>query len=242
MSLKGSFVKHYYHCDMPHLVYSVEREPKHRRRVRYKGTHPRRFEEKYKELDPLKYADTVEKVIRKGSTPAGMHISICVREILDFLKIRPGQTGLDATLGYGGHTQKMLECLKGEGHLFALDVDPIELAKTRERLGKCGYGPEILTIRQMNFADIDQLAAAVSYTHLLRFSDVTVTEAPKRRLSPFNNSIPLRSRSYTPSPLRRSVSSLPPSMLKIGIRFRLCKKISALPLSSICLLYTSRCV
>lgn len=159
MSLKGSFVKHYYHCDMPHLVYSVEREPKHRRRVRYKGTHPRRFEEKYKELDPLKYADTVEKVIRKGSTPAGMHISICVREILDFLKIRPGQTGLDATLGYGGHTQKMLECLKGEGHLFALDVDPIELAKTRERLGKCGYGPEILTIRQMNFADIDQLAA-----------------------------------------------------------------------------------
>ena len=159
MSLKGNLVKHYYHCDMPHLVYSVEREQKHQRRVRYKGTHPKRFEEKYKELEPQKYAETVEKVIRKGSTPAGMHISICVREILDFLQIQPGQTGLDATLGYGGHTQKMLECLKGEGHLYALDVDPIELVKTRERLGKCGYGSEILTIRQMNFAKIDQLTA-----------------------------------------------------------------------------------
>ena len=71
----------------------------HKRRVRYKGTHPRKFEEKYKEHDPEKYADTVEKVIRKGSTPAGMQLSICVQEILDFLQIRPGQKGLDATLG-----------------------------------------------------------------------------------------------------------------------------------------------
>ncbi len=158
MTRKGSFVKHYYHCDMPHLVYSAEREQKHQRRVRYKGTHPKRFEEKYKELEPLKYADTVEKVIRKGSTPAGMHIPICVREILEFLQIRPGQSGLDATLGYGGHTRKMLECLKGEGHLYALDVDPIEIVKTRDRLEKSGYGPEILSIRQMNFAEIDRLA------------------------------------------------------------------------------------
>ena len=57
----------------------------------------------------------MEKVINKGSTPAGMHISIMVQEILDFLKIRPGQQGLDATLGYGGHTKKMLECLQGKG-------------------------------------------------------------------------------------------------------------------------------
>lgn len=76
----------------------------HKRRVRYKGTHPRKFEEKYKEHQPEKYRDTIEKVISKGSTPAGMHISIMVNEILDFLQIQPGQTGLDATLGYGGHT------------------------------------------------------------------------------------------------------------------------------------------
>jgi 16S rRNA (cytosine1402-N4)-methyltransferase len=132
-------------------------EKKHKRRVRYKGTHPKKFSEKYKELHPEKYSDTIEKVIRKGSTPAGMHISICVNEILDFLKIQPGQKGLDATLGYGGHASKMLECLKGQGHLYGLDVDPIEIEKTKERLAKKGYGPEILTIKQLNFANIDSL-------------------------------------------------------------------------------------
>ncbi len=91
-------------------------ETTHRRRVRYRGTHPRSYREKYKELQPEKYADTIEKVIRKGNTPAGMHISICVQEILDFLQIRPGQTGMDATLGYGGHTERMLSCLEGQGH------------------------------------------------------------------------------------------------------------------------------
>jgi len=140
----------------------MEEENKvHKRRVRYSGTHPRKFEEKYKEQNPEKYADTIEKVIKKGSTPAGMHISICVNEILDFLQIKPGQKGLDATLGYGGHSLKMLEALKGEGHLYGLDVDPIEIVKTKERLLSKGYGEDILTIRQMNFADIDSLSAEV---------------------------------------------------------------------------------
>ena len=132
-------------------------EQQHKRRVRYKGTHPRSYKEKYKELQPEKYADTIEKVIQKGGTPAGMHISICVQEILDFLQIQPGQTGLDATLGYGGHSSKMLSCLEGKGHLYALDVDPIEIKKTKARLEKMGYGEDILTIKQMNFADVDQL-------------------------------------------------------------------------------------
>lgn len=134
-------------------------EKKHKRRVRYSGTHPRHFSEKYKEHQPEKYADVVEKVIRKGSTPAGMHISICVKEILDFLQIQPGQKGLDATLGYGGHTLEMLKCLKGEGHIYGLDVDPIESAKTKERLRNLGYGEDILTVKLLNFRNIDQIAA-----------------------------------------------------------------------------------
>lgn len=133
-------------------------EQGHKRRVRYRGTHPKTFGEKYKELAPEKYADTVEKILQKGNTPAGMHIPICVNEILEFLQVKPGQTGLDATLGYGGHTAELLKCLAGKGHLYALDIDPIESVKTRERLEGIGYGPEILTVRQMNFADIDQLA------------------------------------------------------------------------------------
>jgi len=133
-------------------------EEKHQRRVRYKGTNPISYKDKYKELQPEKYADTVAKVIQKGSTPAGMHRSICVKEILEFLQITPGQTGLDVTLGYGGHTLEMLKCLNSKGHLYAIDVDSIELPRTQERLKSFGYGPEILTIKQMNFSQIDQVA------------------------------------------------------------------------------------
>ena len=131
---------------------------KHQRRVRYKGTHPKRYEEKYKELQPEKYPETVARVIQKGSTPVGMHIPIMVDEILEFLQIQPGQTGLDATLGYGGHTSRMLERLESKGHIYALDVDSIEMEKTRKRLEDMGYGPDILTIRKLNFANIDQIA------------------------------------------------------------------------------------
>ena len=130
----------------------------HKRRVRYSGTHPKRFEEKYKELQPEKYSQTVERVISKGSTPAGMHLSICVQEILDFLQIKPGQVGLDATLGYGGHTEKMLECLDHNGHIYGLDVDPIEIEKTKARLKQAGYDEDILTAINTNFSNIDKVA------------------------------------------------------------------------------------
>ncbi len=133
-------------------------EKQHKRRVRYSGKYPRNYKEKYKELQPEKYADTIQKVIRKGGTPAGMHISICVKEILEFLQIQPGQKGLDATLGYGGHTQEMLKCLQGQGHIYALDVDPIESKKTKARLEGLGYGEKILTVIQTNFANIDQVS------------------------------------------------------------------------------------
>lgn len=130
-------------------------EQKHKRRVRYKGTHPRNFHEKYKELNPEKYQDTIAHVIEKGGTPAGMHIPIMVPEILDFLQIQPGDRGIDATLGYGGHTARMLECLQGQGHICALDVDPVEMEKTRARLAAMGYGADILTVLHQNFANID---------------------------------------------------------------------------------------
>jgi 16S rRNA (cytosine1402-N4)-methyltransferase len=135
-----------------------EKEPEHKRRTRYKGTHPKAFNEKYKELNPEKYTDDIAKIIQKGNTPAGMHISICVKEILEFLQITPGQTGLDATLGYGGHTLEMLKCLDSKGRLYAIDVDPIELPRTKDRLERLGYGSEILEIHQMNFSQIDQIA------------------------------------------------------------------------------------
>ena len=138
-----------------------ETQTPHKRRVGYKGKYPKKFEEKYKELQPEKYQDTIEHVIRKGNTPAGMHISIMVKEILDFLQIVPGEQGFDATLGYGGHTRAMLECLKGQGHIWATDVDPEESAKTKKRLEDLGFGEDLLTVRLQNFCTIDEIAKEV---------------------------------------------------------------------------------
>ncbi|MBU2045240.1 MAG: 16S rRNA (cytosine(1402)-N(4))-methyltransferase RsmH, partial [Bacteroidetes bacterium] len=107
------------------------------------------------ELNPENFSADVEKVMQQGRTPAGMHRSICVNEILEFLNIQPGQIGMDATLGYGGHSLEMLKCLVPNGHLYATDVDPFELPKTRDRLAALGYGPEVLTIKKMNFSGID---------------------------------------------------------------------------------------
>jgi 16S rRNA (cytosine1402-N4)-methyltransferase len=136
-----------------------DEQPKRVRRVRYNGTHPKSFKEKYKELQPGNYSDDVEKVMQQGRTPAGMHRPICVKEILEFLKITPGQTGLDATLGYGGHSLEMIRCLLPGGRLYATDVDPFELPRTRDRLAALGYGPDVIVIKKMNFSGIDLVAA-----------------------------------------------------------------------------------
>lgn len=129
----------------------------HRRRIRYKGTHPRRFQEKYKELQPERFASELEKVKARGQTPAGMHRSIMVDEILRFLAPKPGERALDATLGFGGHARAILEKLLPGGHLTGLDVDPLELPRTEQRMREAGFGEEAFTARRMNFAALPGL-------------------------------------------------------------------------------------
>ena len=136
-----------------------DQEPKHVRRVRYKGTHPKSFKEKYKELKPDQYADDVAKVLQQGRTPAGMHRSICINEIMEFLKIAPGQIGLDATLGYGGHSLEIIKHILPGGKLYAIDADPLELARTRDRFTTMGYGQEIVVMKRMNFSRIDEIVS-----------------------------------------------------------------------------------
>lgn len=139
---------------MANIDYAMtEENPKpHKRRVRYSGRNPRKFEEKYKELDPAKYAGDIEHIIAKGQTPAGMHRPICVDEILSILDPKPGEVCLDATLGYGGHSEKLLPRLLPGGKLFATDVDPLELPRAEARLRALGYGPDVFVARKMNFA------------------------------------------------------------------------------------------
>lgn len=129
----------------------------HKRRPRYAGKNPRRFEEKYKEHDPQRYAETVDKVLASGKTPAGTHRPIMVAEILEVLAPRPGDLVADCTLGYGGHAIELLKRIVPGGHLLGLDADPIELPKTEARLLGLGFGPEVFTAHRSNFAGLPQL-------------------------------------------------------------------------------------
>ena len=138
---------------------SIESPPPHTRRKRYRGTHPRKFADKYKELTPQQYAADIDKVIARGQTPAGMHRPICVDEILAILNPSPGEIALDATLGFGGHSAALLPRILPGGRLFAVDVDAIELPRTEARLRAMGFTDDVLAIRKMNFAGVAQLLA-----------------------------------------------------------------------------------
>ncbi len=136
---------------------SIESPPPHVRRKRYRGSHPRTFVEKYKELDPQYFTADVEKVIARGQTPAGTHRPICVDEILAVLNPQSGELALDCTLGFGGHAQSILPRLLPHGKLFAIDVDSVERPRTEARLRALGFSDDALNVCEMNFADIVQL-------------------------------------------------------------------------------------
>ena len=127
------------------------------RRPRYRGKNPRRFGEKYKEHNPAHYPDDIAKVLAAGKTPAGSHRPIMVSEVLEILAPRPGEIAVDGTLGHGGHAEAILPRLIPGGHLFGLDVDPIELPKTEARLRALGFGPDVFTTHRSNFAGLPQL-------------------------------------------------------------------------------------
>ena len=133
--------------------------PPHQRRVRYSGKNPRRFAQKYKEHAPGLYPETVEKIIASGKTPAGAHRPILVAEILEVLHPAPGELAVDCTLGYGGHTAKLLPYLHPGGRLLGLDADPIELPRTEARLREAGFGPEAFTAHRCNFAGLASILA-----------------------------------------------------------------------------------
>jgi 16S rRNA (cytosine1402-N4)-methyltransferase len=133
----------------------------HRRRPRYPGKNPRRFEHKYKELDPDRHPETIAKVLASGKTPAGSHVPIMVAEILEVLRPTPSDFAVDCTLGYGGHAHAILERIMPGGHLLGLDVDLLELPRTEERLRSAGFGSEQFTALKSNFAG---LPAAIAKT------------------------------------------------------------------------------
>jgi 16S rRNA (cytosine1402-N4)-methyltransferase len=137
--------------------------PAHRRRPRYPGTHPRRFEQKYKERAPEKYPEIVPHVLAKGRTPAGQHVPILVEEVLEALAPRPGERAVDATLGWGGHAIRLLERLTPGGTLLGLDADPLELPRAETRLRALGYDESALVVKRSNFAGLHAALAALGW-------------------------------------------------------------------------------
>jgi 16S rRNA (cytosine1402-N4)-methyltransferase len=134
-------------------------QPIRKRRPRYAGRNPRKFHEKYKELNPERYASDVQKILHSGKTPAGTHRPIMVAEILQVLAPKPGEIAVDATLGYGGHARAILERIQPGGKLIGLDVDPLELPRTEERLRAAGFGAESFIAHRSNFAGLPQVLA-----------------------------------------------------------------------------------
>lgn len=165
---------------------SEESPTPHRRRPRYVGKYPRRFEEKYKELDPGKYPETISRVLASGKTPAGMHVPIMVREVLEVLAPRPGDYVIDCTLGHGGHALELLAAIQPGGRLLGLDVDPFEQPRTEARLRALGHGPAVFTTRRVNFAALPRIVAESGPADCL-FADLGVSsmqiDTPSRGFS-----------------------------------------------------------
>lgn len=134
--------------------------PERRRRPRYRGTHPRRFAEKYKERGADADPDFLARVRARGQTPAGRHVPVLLEPVLAALQPRPGERGVDATLGWGGHAERLLAAIQPGGFLLGLDADPIELPKTEARLRGLGFGADTFAARRTNFAGISAALAA----------------------------------------------------------------------------------
>lgn len=129
----------------------------HRRRTRYSGKNPRRFKDKYKELEADDYPEMIGKILAAGKTPAGTHRPIMVAEILQALDPKSGETAVDCTLGYGGHAREILSLIQPGGRLIGLDADPIELPKTEARLRALGFGSESFSAHRSNFAGLQKI-------------------------------------------------------------------------------------
>lgn len=121
------------------------------RRVRYSGTHPKSYQQKYKEHNIEAYPELEAHLSAKGRTPASTHIPVLTEEVIDCLKPMPAEVVADCTVGYGGHASEFIKHIGPAGKLIALDVDSTELERTRQRLSKANTP---VSFYRSNFAGI----------------------------------------------------------------------------------------
>jgi len=68
-----------------------------------------------------------------GGAESG-HVTVLLKEAIDFLAVRRGGTYIDATVGLGGHSYEIARRLGAQGRLIGVDRDPAALEIARERL------------------------------------------------------------------------------------------------------------
>ncbi len=80
---------------------------------------------------------------------------------MEALSPAPGSFHIDATVGGGGHAQRILEASSPDGRLLGIDADRAAIARTRRRLARCG---DRVTLRQANFEELADVAADAGFT------------------------------------------------------------------------------
>ncbi len=84
------------------------------------------------------------------------HVPVMPDEVVEALAPRAGTKHVDATLGGGGHAERILEASHPEGRLLGLDADGAAIARVRARLGP-RFGDR-LRLRQANFRELATVA------------------------------------------------------------------------------------
>jgi 16S rRNA (cytosine1402-N4)-methyltransferase len=89
------------------------------------------------------------------------HLPVLAEEVLAMLSPAPGSLQIDATLGGGGHTERILEATTPDGRLLGLDADGAAIARVEARL-RSQFGDR-LVLRQANFRELGEVAPGAGF-------------------------------------------------------------------------------
>jgi 16S rRNA (cytosine1402-N4)-methyltransferase len=89
------------------------------------------------------------------------HMPVLVEEVMSMLSPASGSLQIDATLGGGGHTERILEATDPDGRLLGLDADGAAIARVDGRL-RPRFGDR-LVLRQGNFRELRTVAPAAGF-------------------------------------------------------------------------------
>ena len=88
------------------------------------------------------------------------HLPVMVEEVLESLSPAPGSLHIDATVGGGGHSARVLEAANPDGRLLGLDADQAAVARAAKKLARFG---DRVVLKQTNFENLADAAAEAGF-------------------------------------------------------------------------------